>query len=305
MEPETQLSPDHRGQVEALVAAATSVDGAAPLNEEALLHVRHAGPATGVSHWLATDAGSVVGYAQWQDAAATGQLVVHPEHRRAGRGTALLAALRQRHPEAAVWAFGDTAAAQGFARAAGLRGVRSLLVLERPLTPADASAAPAPGAPSSVTLRGYTAADAQGFLATNAAAFAGHPEQGHFAASDLAARQAEPWWDPAGLLLAVDDEGVAGFHWTKRHDDGTGEVYVLGVHPRAGGRGLGGVLLRAGLAHLAAAGSPRVILYVDAANATAVRLYERAGFTRHHADTLYGPADGTPGPGSPPAGATR
>ena len=35
-------------------------------------------------------------------------------------------------------------------------------------------------------------------------------------------------------------------------------------------------------------GADRVILYVDARNTAAVRLYERGGFTLDHADTLYG-----------------
>ncbi len=138
-----------------------------------------------------------------------------------------------------------------------------------------------------MTFRAFTDADADALLAVNAAAFADHPEQGTFAAADLRARQAESWWDPAGLIVAEDAAGLVGFHWTKRHDAATGEVYVIGVHPRAHGRGLGGALLDAGLAHLAGAGCERVILYVESDN-PAVRLYERAGFRVAHTDVLYG-----------------
>lgn len=286
MEPLTELSPAQRARVSSLVSAATDADGASPLNEEAQLLLAR----PGAWHWLATDGAALAGYAQWQPDNATAQLVVHPAARRRGVGTRLLAALAARTAAPAVWAFRDLPAAQGFAAAAGLVPVRGLLVLAKPL---DDVVTPEP--PAGVTLRPFTDADADAFLATNAAAFVHHPEQGHFSAADLAARQSEEWWDPAGLVLAEDADGVAGFHWTKRHDADTGEVYVLGVHPRAAGRGLGGVLLQAGLAHLARGGVRRVILYVDADNTTAVRLYERGGFTRDHADVLYGqpvPAEG-------------
>lgn len=277
----TSLTSPQRDAVEALAAAAAAADGVAPLNEEAFLQLGR----EDALHWLASHDDHLVGYAQWQPANATGQVVVHPDHRRRGHGTALYAALAADVAEPALWAFGDRHAAQRFAARIGLVPARGLHIMERGLE----ASAPRP-VPGGITLRPFTDADADAFLTVNAAAFAGHPEQGHFSASDLASRRAEPWWDPAGLILAEDDEGVVGFHWTKRHDANTGEVYVLGVHPRGSGRGLGGVLLDAGLHHLAAGGASRVILYVDAGNTPAVGLYHRSGFRVVHTDTLYRPA---------------
>ena len=54
------------------------------------------------------------GYLQWQPAYGTAQLVVDPESRRKGIGTALLAALGDR-PVHGTWAFGDLPAAVSFA----------------------------------------------------------------------------------------------------------------------------------------------------------------------------------------------
>ncbi len=276
----TTLAPAQSDAVLALVEAAEATDAVPPLNEEARLQLR----GDDALHWLASENGRTVGYATWQPGNATGQLVVHPDRRRRGHGRALWAALAGATGAPAVWAFGDLPPARGFAASQGLRAARGLHIMERTLEEGEP-----PTPPEGVTLRGFTDADADAFLAVNAAAFAGHPEQGHFGAADLAARQAEGWWDPAGLILAEDASGVVGFHWTKRHDATTGEVYVLGVHPRAAGRKLGGLLLDAGLAHLAAGGLTRVILYVDAGNAPAVALYERSGFTIVHTDTLYRP----------------
>jgi mycothiol synthase len=126
----------------------------------------------------------------------------------------------------------------------------------------------------------------------NAEAFAHHPEQGILNADGLTERMAEPWFDPSGLILAWDSDGLAGFHWTKLVD-GTGEVYVIGVAPRAQGRGYGRVLLQAGLSHLARAGADRVVLYVDMAEPVAVRMYESAGFHVAHRDVLYAPEPGS------------
>jgi tyrosyl-tRNA synthetase len=67
-------------------------------------------------------------------------------------------------------------------------------------------------------------------------------------AANLAARMAEPWFDPSGLLVADSDEGLLAFHWTKQHSPELGEVYVVGIDPAAQGQGLGKLLTLAGLA---------------------------------------------------------
>jgi mycothiol synthase len=64
-----------------------------------------------------------------------------------------------------------------------------------------------------------------------------------------------------------------------------GEVYVIGVAPSAQGTGLGRALLSAGLCHLRSRGLTQVLLYVEADNTPAVRMYERQGFTHDARDT--------------------
>ena len=159
--------------------------------------------------------------------------------------------------------------------------MRDLWVMRR-------SARPAPRAqvPDGVTIRGYRETDRDDLLRVNAAAFDHHPEQGAMDAADLAARMAEPWFDPDDLLVATDDAGaMLGFHWTKVHSASIGEIYVLGIAPEGQGRGLGKLLSLAGLHHLAERGVDEVHLYVESDNTPAVALYSRIGFTHADADT--------------------
>ena len=275
----TSLSPAEHAAVLALVNHTEAADGVRPLNDEAMAAVARDGD----THVLiADDAGGVaaVGYAFVSSAFGTAQLVVHPAHRRRGHGRALLDAARTAGGSG-IWSFGDLPPARALARSADLTPVRSLLIMER-----DLQNLPAPAATHDVRLRTFTDADADALLAVNAAAFAHHPEQGAMTRADLEAKQREPWWDPPGIIVASDAAGLVGIHWTKRHDATTGEVYVIGVDPRASGRGIGTLLLDAGLAHLAAVGATRVILYVESDN-PAVRLYERTGFATFHTDVLY------------------
>jgi mycothiol synthase len=66
-----------------------------------------------------------------------------------------------------------------------------------------------------------------------------------------------------------------------------GEVYVLGVDPAAQGLKLGRALLIAGLGHLRERELSTVLLYVEADNSTARRLYESLGFTVFSRDIQF------------------
>lgn len=106
---------------------------------------------------------------------------------------------------------------------------------------------------------------------------------------DLRAKEREEWFDPAGFLLAVDGrDRLLGFHWTKVHPDGMGEVYVIGVDPDAQGGGLGRSLTVAGLRHLGDHGCRQVMLYVEGDNAPAIKVYQRLGFEKWDTDVQFG-----------------
>jgi mycothiol synthase len=209
-------------------------------------------------------------------------LAVRPDARGGGVGTALArAALEDAPSDVTAWSHVDDPAARAIAARLGFGATRALWVMER-----DASSPEVP-AVEGVTIRGYRPEDADEVLRVNAAAFAHHPEQGSMDAGNLADRMAEPWFDPAGLLVADAGDGLLGFHWTKQHSADLGEVYVVAVDPAAQGRGLGRALTAAGLAHLAALGVRRIILYVESDNAPAIATYSRLGFTHTQTHVQY------------------
>lgn len=129
--------------------------------------------------------------------------------------------------------------------------------------------------------------DDEAWLKVNNAAFSWHGEQGDWDLATLRSRMNEPWFDPAGFLLHERDGCLAAFCWTKVHPDAVGEIYVIAVHPHFHGLGLGRALTIAGLRHLAHTGSTTAMLYVEADNTAAVRLYESLGFGTTHTDVAF------------------
>jgi len=134
--------------------------------------------------------------------------------------------------------------------------------------------------------------DEQPWLRVNNRAFANHPDQGGWIEATLEGRMHDTWFDPAGFLLAWDDDELAGFCWTKIHPGdsdaaGVGEIFVIGVDPDRQGTGLGRALVAGGLESLAARDVTDALLYVDRANAAAVGLYTALGFTVYRRDRSY------------------
>lgn len=269
------LDADARAEVHALADAIASADGTPPLNEETLLRLSSAQ----VRHVLARDDGRLVGYGQRSD--VTAEVAASA----AAAAEQVLAALERDAPGRLVlWAHGARSMLGALLSRRGYQRKRTLHQLRRSLT----DALPDAPLPADVTIRSFVVgADEQDWLALNAAAFASHPEQGSWTITELAAREAEAWFDPDGFLLAHRGGQLLGFHWTKIHPDGAGEVYVIGVDPAVQGMRLGPALLLRGLQYLRERGCAHVLLYVDESNTGAMHLYERFGFASFDVDVQW------------------
>ncbi|MGN9910847.1 mycothiol synthase [Phytohabitans sp. LJ34] len=296
-----QLTAEEVREVLALAQAAGDTDGAYPLSEHVVLHLRHGGDVPAV-HLLARDHdGALAGYAHLDTTdkveGASAELAVHPLRRRHGLGRALVRAAMdvtdKTDPRGRLrlWAHGDHPSAGALALSLGFVRARVLLQMRRSLY------APLlePRLPEGVALRPFRPGqDDEAWVTLNARAFADHPDQGRWTLRDLRLRMAEPWFDADGFLLAVAGDGrLLGFHWTKVHGarghqhEPIGEVYVLGVDPDAHGTGLGSALTVAGLRYLRGRGLDQAMLYVDESNVRAVALYTRSGFARWSTDVSY------------------
>jgi mycothiol synthase len=188
-----------------------------------------------------------------------------------------------------LWITGADDALDAIVRGAGFAPVSELFQMRVPLPLPES-----PRWPEGVTVRTFVPGkDDADWLRVNNRAFRNHPDQGDWGEPTLRRRMAEPWFDPAGFVLAFDGRGLAGFCWTKVHEaSGTdprmGEIFVIGVDPDRHGTGLGRALTVAGLEHLArdrdcATG----LLYVDGANAAGLGLYRALGFRVHRTDRAY------------------
>ena len=223
-----------------------------------------------------------------------------------------------------VWAHGTLGGARALADRFGLTPTRELLVMGRRLDDVDIRPiAEIAGKRFEIaTFKPENPEHLAALTELNAAAFAHHPEQGRLTADDFRQRMAQDWFDPSRLVFAsvrpvleaapnsaADSGETAGpgvgsfpdetfgpdaFLWIKPpagDASGKSELYVLGVHPRAQGSGLGTALTRVALVLMASAeGATSGVLYVDAENAPAITTYRRAGFEVAETHTQYATA---------------
>lgn len=306
-----RLSESEVAAVLKLVRLATEEDGVAPLSEHVMLHLRYGGDRQARNVMLLAD-GEIAGYAHLDPTdpveGPSGELVIHPAHRRQHHGLALVRALAADagQNQLRLWAHGDLPAAGRLAAAAGFERVRALWQMRRSLQ----AQLDKPQLADGITIRTFRVGkDEDEWTALNRRAFATHPEQGAWTRADLDLREQEPWFNPAGFFLAERDGRLVGFHWTKIHgqDGGNGqpgqeaghahhaigEVYVVGVDPSERGTGLGRALTLVGLRYLRSRGLFQVMLYVDESNTPAIRLYESLGFTHWDTDVMFARAPAT------------
>ncbi len=299
IEVKRQLDENDLAAVTELLTAASEADAHPALGEHAWLDLVQGGR-EGVAGLVAWEPGHShpVGYAQLSlgphDGAGDGsswglEFVVDPHHRTPGNTVAIdlvKGAIKLIAEEGGghlhLWVSQPGPYHDRMAKAVGLSPGRALYQMRRPLPVAEQA--------TIKTRQFRPGSDEHAWLEVNNRAFHWHPEQGGWTEETIKAREAQPWFDPDGFLL-YEPEGeqgrLAGFCWTKVHSPSLGEIYVVAVDPDFAGRGLGRQLTLAGLGYLASKGVNEAMLYVDATNAPAVKLYVELGFTVNHIDRAY------------------
>jgi mycothiol synthase len=137
---------------------------------------------------------------------------------------------------------------------------------------------PMDGEGAQVGIRPLQSEDTRRLLAINRAAFSTHREAGSMDEKEFHALLAQAGMGASGVLIYEEGGEMAGFCWTRVHENGEGEIFRIAVAPESQGGGLGRALVRAGFDYLArqqnvSAGT----LWVDTSNENALRLYKDIG----------------------------
>lgn len=212
------------------------------------------------------------------------QLVVAPDHRRLGIGTALieageqLAGGRAEDPLAIALPHSNSTARR-FLESIGYGYHHSLWRMR--LT-SEGSLPDAPLA-SPFAARSYTEDDLEPFVDLFNNAFADHPTPLSLTVAFARKAHQREGFDPEDIMLIVSPDAgrLVGFCRIviERGEEGPeGEVVVLGVDPSMRGQGFGRWLLTWGVQRAKSKGAANVFLAVEGDNEKALSLYRSVGF---------------------------
>ncbi len=255
------------------------------------------------------------------------ELAVTPSARRTGVGRQLVAHLLREAPDGRlrIWAHGDQGGAGPLASVMGMRRSRTLWQMRRPLAAALPDPVWPDGVTLRSFLPGidddeFLALNRRAFVdLPDQAGLTPDDLQARMCEPWF-----DPEGFLIAVEGNAGNQRIVGFHWTKVHGadahrhghversgehghehgehsehsahdhhahghghEPMGEVYVVGVAPDRHGLGLGRALTLAGLQHLRSLGLPDAMLYVDASNTTAIRLYTDLGFSRWDVDVEF------------------
>ncbi|MDH4118517.1 MAG: mycothiol synthase [Acidimicrobiia bacterium] len=279
--------PDDLSGLERLFGVITECDGHSPIGEHKYLDLRHA-DADRVTGLVGEVDGEPVAYVAMAPTQEQGtwaiELALHPFHRERDTDQMVIDAAVEHVAGSGArrvrsWVFHPTLASvfeeSGFVPERELRQLRISLPPPRPAV-----------FPPDMDVRGFVVgADEATWLAVNNQAFSGHPENGSWTRDVLEDRKGQDWFDPNGFRMLWHGERLAGFCWTKVQSEDVGEIYVIATAVGYRGRGLGAALVLEGLRYMSEQeGLGRAMLYVDADNKEANRLYESLGFRLDHVD---------------------
>ena len=296
------LSDTQQSLVLDLINRTTNHDGAAPIAEHILLHLRYGGDKAD-SHLLVEKDNQVIGYVHLDQtdlvAGPSVELVVDPSHRGTGVGKALLSeVIKICGKSLRLWVHGEAEVAHNLAASFNFEKIRTVMQMSKSLTDIQ----PLPVLDKEIIIRSFLPGiDSDDWLKLNNKVFKDHPEQGGWQLSDLNHRLSEEWFDEKGFFIVEKNKQVIASTWTKVHGEHShdhdgeashahpaiGEIYITAVDPAHTGLGIGKALTITALNYLKYQGLTDAMLYVDFDNKAALNLYDSLGFELYSKDILY------------------
>jgi len=241
--------------------------------------------------FLAEIASNIIGYVNVTRELNIGRVVlsclVHPRNRRKGLGTKLFGrAMRHAKQLGAKVAhtniYQDNVVAKRFLSKLGFKFVR--LYLELRLNFANVHL---PDTDQPFLCRHLKPGEEDRLTKLQNRSFADTWGYNPNTVEEISYRTSLPDYSPRNIILAYEGDRPVGYCWTQADLDEKqanavggkkGRVYMLGVDPDCRGRGMGKMVLLAGLHHLKSKGFQIVEATVDSENKTANSLYRSIGF---------------------------